>query len=66
MFKMKIYKMVKCWIKIIGIGKVMVFKSGKCYQNIGKSGDEICGKGKGFVFVKVEWVWMKFMFLRGK
>ena len=44
----------------------MAFKSGKRHQNTGKSGDEIRGKGKGFVLAKAEWARMKLMLPRGK
>jgi large subunit ribosomal protein L35 len=59
--KMKTLKSATRRIKITGTGKVMAFKSGKRHQNTGKSGDEIRGKGKGFVLAHSEWARMKKM-----
>ena len=64
--KMKTHKMAKRRIKITGTGKVMAFKSGKRHQNTGKSGDEIRGKGKGFVLAKSEWARMKLALVVGR
>ena len=64
--KMKTHKMAKRRIKITGTGKVMAFKSGKRHQNTGKSGDEIRGKGKGFVLAKSEWARMKLGLVVGR
>ena len=44
----------------------MAFKSGKRHQNTGKSGDEIRGKGKGFVLAKSEWARMKLGLVVGR
>ncbi|WP_161881660.1 50S ribosomal protein L35 [Deinococcus alpinitundrae] len=57
--KVKTKKSAVRRIKITATGKVMAFKSGKRHQNTGKSGDEISGKGKGFVLAKSEWARMK-------
>ena len=57
--KVKTKKSATRRIKITATGKVMAFKSGKRHQNTGKSGDEIRGKGKGFVLAKSEWARMK-------
>ncbi|ADY26426.1 50S ribosomal protein L35 [Deinococcus proteolyticus MRP] len=59
--KMKTKKSAVRRIKITATGKVMAFKSGKRHQNTGKSGNEIRGKGKGFVLAKSEWARMKAM-----
>ncbi|CAM3572501.1 50S ribosomal protein L35 [Deinococcus frigens] len=59
--KMKTLKSAVRRIKITGTGKVMAFKSGKRHQNTGKSGNEIRGKGKGFVLANSEWARMKKM-----
>ncbi len=64
--KQKTKKSAKRRIKITATGKVMAFKSGKRHQNVGKSGDEIRGKGKGFVLAKSEWARMKAMLPGGK
>ena len=57
--KMKTKKSMTRRVKVTATGKVMAFKSGKRHQNTGKSGDEIRGKGKGFVLAKSEWARMK-------
>ena len=64
--KMKTKKSVTRRVKITASGKVMAFKSGKRHQNTGKSGDEIRGKGKGFVLAKSEWARMKLGLVAGR
>ena len=63
--KQKTHSGAKKRFKITGTGKVMAFKSGKRHQNTGKSGNEIRGKGKGFVLAKSEWARMKLMLPKG-
>ena len=59
--KMKTKKSAVRRIKITATGKVMAFKSGKRHQNTKKSGNEIRGKGRGFVLARSEWARMKAM-----
>ncbi|MCP2015697.1 large subunit ribosomal protein L35 [Deinococcus sp. HSC-46F16] len=64
--KMKTKKSMTRRVKVTATGKVMAFKSGKRHQNTGKSGDEIRGKGKGFVLAKSEWARMKLGLVTGR
>ncbi|WP_102128131.1 MULTISPECIES: 50S ribosomal protein L35 [Deinococcus] len=64
--KMKTKKSMTRRVKVTATGKVMAFKSGKRHQNTGKSGDEIRGKGKGFVLAKSEWARMKLGLVVGR
>lgn len=59
--KQKTKKSAKRRIKITGTGKVMAFKSGKRHLNYHKSGDNIRGKGVGFVVSDADTPRMKLM-----
>jgi large subunit ribosomal protein L35 len=59
MAKQKSHRSARDRVKVTGGGKVMAFRAGKRHLNVGKSGSEIRGKGRGFVLAKTEWARLK-------
>jgi large subunit ribosomal protein L35 len=66
MGKQKSSKAARSRIKITGTGKLMAWKPGKRHLSYHKSGDEIQGKGVGFVIAEADARRLRRMFPYGE